>query len=94
MVGETSSKNVSTHPHVGVAQGGREGGRAGGWVGRQVGGLTTRKLEKGALLTLCFPFQDLSVRDLVRMCSDIVQGMSYLASRRFVHRDLAARNCM
>ena len=69
---------------------GREGGREGERAGRP----TTRKLEKGAMLALCFPFQDLSVRDLVRMCSDIVQGMSYLASSRFVHRDLAARNCM
>ncbi|XP_011310956.1 insulin-like receptor [Fopius arisanus] len=31
---------------------------------------------------------------IIRMASEIADGMAYLESKKFIHRDLAARNCM
>eukprot|EP00050_Salpingoeca_kvevrii_P001198 m.164780 g.164780 ORF g.164780 m.164780 type:complete len:1438 (+) comp10319_c0_seq1:179-4492(+) len=36
----------------------------------------------------------LTLRDFIRMASDVCAGMYYLGQCNFVHRDLAARNCL
>ena len=38
--------------------------------------------------------QEVSVKILVRMCTQISDAMKYLASHNYIHRDLAARNCL
>lgn len=41
-----------------------------------------------------FPFQRLTVRQLLKFGLEIAEGMRYMHNMKLIHRDLAARNCM
>ena len=53
--------------------------------------------DKGNLIDFLSPTDGKSVikiRERLRICKEVSQGMTYLSSKNYVHRDLAARNIL
>uniref|UniRef100_A0A3P8UVX2 Tyrosine-protein kinase n=1 Tax=Cynoglossus semilaevis TaxID=244447 RepID=A0A3P8UVX2_CYNSE len=58
--------------------------------------IVTEYLSNGCLLTYLREGlkQHPTAVQLLEMCKDVSEGMSYLESQQYIHRDLAARNCL
>uniref|UniRef100_A0A3Q3JAS9 Tyrosine-protein kinase n=1 Tax=Monopterus albus TaxID=43700 RepID=A0A3Q3JAS9_MONAL len=58
--------------------------------------IVTEFLSNGCLLTYLREGlkQHPTTVQLLEMCKDVSEGMTYLESKQFIHRDLAARNCL
>ncbi|XP_072292186.1 tyrosine-protein kinase BTK [Eucyclogobius newberryi] len=58
--------------------------------------IVTEYLSNGCLLTYLKEglTQHPTMVQLLEMCKDVTEGMTYLESKQYIHRDLAARNCL
>ncbi|XP_066527603.1 tyrosine-protein kinase Tec isoform X2 [Hoplias malabaricus] len=57
--------------------------------------LVTEFMELGCLLNYIRQRRgSFNIQNLLSICHDVSQGMSYLEENHFIHRDLAARNCL
>uniref|UniRef100_A0A3Q1F045 Tyrosine-protein kinase n=1 Tax=Acanthochromis polyacanthus TaxID=80966 RepID=A0A3Q1F045_9TELE len=58
--------------------------------------IVTEFLSNGCLLTYLREGlkQHPTAVQLLEMCKDVSEGMTYLESKQYIHRDLAARNCL
>jgi len=52
-------------------------------------------MDKGDLKTFLMDENEtFTIKNMLELCVQVADGMTYLSSRNFIHRDLAARNCM
>ena len=66
-----------------------------GVKGRPIDTIVLELLELGSLQNyLRNEGEQISLRDQIHWCSDIISGLDYLASKSVIHRDIAARNIL
>ena len=58
--------------------------------------LVIQYCEKGNLIDFMnsYASTSMNIKERLRICKEVAQGMTYLSSKNYVHRDLAARNVL